>query len=114
MLAQAQQAVGTNSVDRFTVNLGTIAQFKPDVLDKFDSDYWADAYSDMLGLDPQLIVPSDQVVLIRQQRAKAQQAQQAAAMAQPASHMANAAKTLSDIPPDQMQNVMSMFSGYTQ
>ena len=114
MLAQAQQAVGTNSVDRFTVNLGTIAQFKPDVLDKFDSDYWADAYSDMLGLDPQLIVPSDQVALIRQQRAKAQQAQQAAAMAQPASHMANAAKTLSDIPPDQMQNVMSMFSGYTQ
>ena len=31
MLAQAQRAIGTNSVDRFVGNLGAIAQMKPDV-----------------------------------------------------------------------------------
>lgn len=79
MLAQAQRAIGTNSVDRFVMSLGTIAQFKPDVLDKFDADYWADSYSDMLGVDPQMVVPGDKVILIRDQRAQ-QQAQQQAAM----------------------------------
>ena len=34
--------------------------------------YWADYYSDVLGLDPQLIVPGKQVALIRQQRAEQQ------------------------------------------
>jgi hypothetical protein len=42
MLAQAQRAIGTNSVDRFVGNLGQIATMKPDILDKFDSDQWAD------------------------------------------------------------------------
>lgn len=76
MLAQAQRAIATNGVDRFVSNLGAIAQFKPDILDKFDSDKWADQYSDMLGVSPDLIVPDDQVQKIRQARAKAQ-AQQA-------------------------------------
>jgi hypothetical protein len=110
MLAQAQRAVGTNSIDRFVGNLGQIAQFKPGVLDKFDSDYWADAYSDMLGVDPQLIVASNQVALIRENRAKAQQAaQQQAQVPQSAA----AAKDLSQVDPARMTDVMSMFSGYS-
>jgi hypothetical protein len=76
MLAQAQRAIGTNSVDRYVANLGAVAQFKPDVLDKFDSDQWADVYGDMLGVDPKLIVASDKVAVIRDSRAK-MQAQQA-------------------------------------
>jgi hypothetical protein len=77
MLAQAQRAIGTNSVDRYVANLGSVASFKPDVLDKFDADKWADAYADMLGVDPNLIVGSDQVAVVRQARAKleAQRAQ---------------------------------------
>jgi hypothetical protein len=79
MLAQAQRAIGTNSVDRFVGNLGQIAAFAPGVLDKFDADDWADEYSDMLGISPSLIVSNDKVALIRQGRAQqAQQAQQAA------------------------------------
>lgn len=74
VLAQAQKAVSTTSIDRFVGNLGAIAQFKPDVLDKFDSDTWCDLYADKLGVDPQLIVPSKQVAIIRQQRAQQQQA----------------------------------------
>lgn len=46
-----------------------------DVLDKFDADKWADAYADMLGVDPELIVPGEQVALVRKQRAEMQQAQ---------------------------------------
>jgi hypothetical protein len=110
MLAQAQRAVGTNGVDRFVGNLGQIAQFKPDILDKFDADYWTESYSDMLGIDPQLIVPSNQVALIRENRAKAQQqAQQQEQMPQ----QAQAAKNISQVDPQQMQDVMQMFSGYS-
>jgi len=74
-LSQAQKAVGTNSVDRFVGNLGAIAQMKPDVIDKFDSDSWADMYSDLLGVDPNLIMSDDNVAKMRQERAQAQQQQ---------------------------------------
>ncbi len=81
MLSQAQKAVATNSIDRFIGNLGQISQIRPDVLDKFDPDHWADLYSDKLGIDPELIFSNAQVAVIRQQRAQAQQqAQQQAAM----------------------------------
>lgn len=82
MLAQAQRAISTNSIDRFVRNLGAVAAIKPDVLDKLNADRWADVYADITGVDPELIVPGDQVALIRQQRAQQQQAQQQAAMLQ--------------------------------
>lgn len=75
ILAQAMRAVQANSIDRFVGNLGQVAQFKPDVLDKFDADQWVDLYADSLGVDPQLIVPADQVQALRAQRAQAAQAQ---------------------------------------
>jgi len=110
MLAQAQRAIATNGVDRFVGNLGSIASFKPDVLDKFNSDKWADTYSDMLGVDPSLIVPDDQVAQIRQARAKAQQAAQQAAQMNQA---ADTAQKLGNTPTDggnAASDVMSMFS----
>jgi hypothetical protein len=93
MLAQAQRAVATNSVDRFVGNLGAIAQMKPDVLDKFDEDEWAEQYADMLGIDPSLIVANDKVALIRKARA---QAQQQAAQAQAANQAADTAQKLAN------------------
>jgi hypothetical protein len=112
MLAQAQRAVATNGVDRFVGNLGAVAQYKPDVLDKFDADKWADAYADMLGIDPDLIVPSDQVALIRNQRAQAAaKQQQVEQMNQASTTVRNlaAAKTGED---SALTDVMGMFSGY--
>lgn len=110
VLAQAQRAVATNGVDRFVGNLGQIATFKPDVLDNFNSDNWAEAYSDMLGVDPKMIVPSDQVAIIRQQRAQAQaQAQQAEQMQQ----ASQTAKNLGQTPTDggnAASNVMNLFA----
>lgn len=113
MLAQAQRAVGTNSIDRFVNTLGQVAQIKPDVLDKMDSDRWADIYSDMLGVDPQLIVPSDQVALIRQSRAEQQQKQQQMEQVQQG---AVAAKNLAGADTsgqNALTDVTKMFSGYT-
>ena len=110
MLAQAQRAVGTQSVDHFFGSLGTIAKFKPGVLDKFDEDEWADYYGDMLGIDPRLIVANDKVALIRKQRDAAAQKQQQ--MQQVAQGMA-VAKDASQVNPSAVNDVMNSFSGYT-
>lgn len=113
MLAQAQRAIGTNSADRFVMSLGSVAQFKPDVLDKFDSDKWAEAYADMLGVDPNMVVPDDKVALIRQERAKAQaQAQQAAMMSQNAA-TARDLGSIDTAKKNALTDVVQMFSGYT-
>jgi hypothetical protein len=84
MLAQAQRAIQTKSVDRFVMTLGQIATFKPNVLDKFDEDYWAETYADSLGVDPKLIVGDGKVALVRKQREAQQQAAQTAAVAESA------------------------------
>ncbi len=113
MLAQAQRAIATNGVDRFVGNLGQIASFKPDILDKFDSDTWADKYSDMLGVDPEFIVPSDKVALIRNQRAKqAAQAQQVA-QAEQAASAAQKLGTVATPGGNAGNDIMQAFSGYT-
>lgn len=113
MLAQAQRAIATNGVDRFVGNLGAVAQFKPGVLDKFDEDRWADAYADMLGVDPELIVPGDKVALIRQARAEAAQAQ---AQAEQVAQSAAAAKDLAAADTsgqNALTDITRAFSGYT-
>ncbi len=74
MLAQAQRAINTNAIDRFTFSLGNLALIKPGVIDKLDEDKWADIYADSLGIDPELIVPDRKVALVREERAKQQQA----------------------------------------
>lgn len=118
MLAQAQRAIGTNSVDRFVGSLGAVAQMKPDVLDKFDSDAWADVYSDSLGIDPKLVLANDQVAVIRQTRQAAEAAQQKLAAAQQVSQVAkNAAQAGAQggapgAGPGPGSDVMNMFSGY--
>jgi hypothetical protein len=114
MLAQAQRAIATNSVDRFVGNLGAVAQLKPEVLDKLDADRWADAYADMLGIDPELIVPGDQVALIRQARAEAQQqAAQAEQMAQAAAFSAEAERSGYERQQNALTDITRNFSGYT-
>jgi hypothetical protein len=113
MLAQAQRAIATNGIDRFVGNLGQVASFKPDVLDKFDSDTWADKYSDMLGVDPEFIIPSDKVALIRNARAKAQAQAQQAAQAEQVASAAQKLGTVQTPSGNAGNDVMLAFSGYT-
>lgn len=113
MLAQAQRAVQTTSVDRFVMSLGQIAAMKPEVIDKFDADRWAEVYADDLGVDPDLIVAGPQVALIRQERAQAQQAQ---AQAEQAAQMSQTAKNLGSASTsggNALSDLMSAFSGYS-
>jgi len=109
MLAQAQRAIGTNSVDRYVNSMGMVAQMKPEVLDKFDGDAWADGYADMLGVDPSLIVAGPQVAKIRQARA---QAQQAAAQQEAHNQAAENMSKLGKVDSGNMQDMMNQFSGY--
>jgi hypothetical protein len=113
MLAQAQRAIATNGIDRFVGNLGQVASFKPDVLDKFDSDTWADKYSDMLGVDPEFVVPSDKVALIRNARAQAQAKAQQMAQAEQAASAAQKLGTVQTSSGNAGNDVMQAFSGYT-
>lgn len=113
MLAQAQRAIGTNGIDRFVMSLGQVATVKPDVLDKFNADEWADAYSDMLGVDPSLIVASDKVALIRQDRAKQQQAAQQAALAESAANSANKLAGADTSGQNALTDITRQYSGYT-
>ena len=112
MLAQAQRAVGTNSIDRFVGNIGAVARFKPEVLDRFNADRWVEIYSDSLGLDPQIVVPADQAQAIREQRAQAQaQAQQAALAEQQATAAAKLASAKTD-QPNALTDATRAFQGY--
>ena len=113
MLAQAQRAIATNSVDRYVGNLGVIAQMKPDVLDKFDADRWADTYADMLGVDPELIVPGDKVALIRQQRVQAAAAAQQAEAANIAADTAAKLGSVDTSKQNALTDATQAFSGYT-
>lgn len=81
MLAQAQKAVATGSIERGVAFAGQLAAAKPDVLDKVDLDQAIDEYFDMLGVPPSIVVSDDEVAEVRQQRAQQQQAMQAAEMA---------------------------------
>ena len=114
MLAQAQRAIATNSIDRFVGSIGAIAAFKPEIVDKLDTDAYVDAYSDMLGVDPKLVIANDKVALIRQQRA---QQQQQMVQAQTAEQNANAAHKLANSPTQggsstALDDVVQQFSGY--
>jgi hypothetical protein len=113
ILAQAQRAIGTNGIDRFVMSLGQVAAVKPDVLDKFDADEWADTYSDMLGVDPSLIVASDKVAIVRKQRAQAQQAAQQTAMAESASKSAANLAGADTGGKNALTDVMHNLTGYT-
>lgn len=93
VMAQAQKSIGLSSLSSTVGFIGQLAQAKPEALDKLDVDQAIDAFAEMSGVSPTVIVPQEQVEQIRQQRAQQQQQQQAMAMGMAA---AQGAKTLSE------------------
>jgi hypothetical protein len=113
MLAQAQRAVGTNSIDRLLGTVGAVAQYKPEALDKIDADSLVDIYADGLGTDPRILLAQDKVEAIRAQRADAQQKMAQSAMM---NQGADTAQKLASAKTDQqsvLTDVTRQFSGYT-
>lgn len=112
MLAQAQRAIGVNGTDRWTASLGQLAAIKPEVLDRIDVDHWAEAYADMLGVDPEMLVAGEKAALVRQERAKqAQIAQQSANLETQANALAKAGTVKTD-ENNAGRDLLNMFSGY--
>ncbi len=111
MLAQAQKAIGISSLDRMIGTVGTMAQVKPDVIDKLNSDKIIDEYSQMLGVSTDLIIANEQVAVIREDREKEQQQmQQAAQLAE----VANTAKTLGDTSTEDKSLLTDVAQQFTQ
>ena len=96
ILAQAQRAVGISQVDRMIGTVTAVSQLKPETLDKLDTDQIVDVYADMLGVDPSIIVADEDVAIVREQRA---QAQQEAMAVEQGKTVADTAKTLSETDP---------------
>jgi len=100
MLAQAQKAVATGSMERLADFIGNLSAVKPEVLDKLDSDQTVDEYADMLGVPPGVIMSDDEVEGIRSARQQQQAAMQAAETAKVGAEAVNqgaqAAKVLSE------------------
>ncbi len=96
------------------LSLGTIAQLKPEVVHKLDVNAWADAYSDMLGVNPEMIVANDKVAIILQKQADAQAAmQQEAVMQQRADTAAKLASAKTGDEQNALTDVTRAYSGYT-
>lgn len=119
MLAQAQRAIGVQGLDRMVQTIGTIATFQanagmnPDAMDKINVDDAIDAYADMLGVDPALIVGSDKVAIVRANRAKEAQQQQQLVNAQAAADTASKLAGANTGEQNALTDVISQFSGYT-
>lgn len=115
VLAQAQRAIGTNSVDRFVAQMvQMIAPVKPEVLDNFNADEWAASYSSMLNVDPSMLNDPQLVALGRKQRADAQAAAQKAQMG---NLQADSAQKLANAPTqgggsNALQDLLNQFQGY--
>lgn len=109
VLAQAQRAVAAGGVDRLLGTVGNLAGLKPEVLDKIDFDQVIDDYADMFGVNPKIVVTDENVAALREQKARAMQAQQMAAAA-PA--VVDAAKTAGEINTQGVKDVMQGLMGY--
>jgi hypothetical protein len=93
VMAQAQKSIGLSSLSSTVGFIGQLAHAKPEALDKLNVDQAIDAFAEMSGVSPTVIVPQEQVEQVREQRAQQQQQQQMVAMGMAA---AQGAKTLSE------------------
>ena len=85
ILAQAQQLVGLVGIDRFVGTITALAQTWPETRHKVNAMQLVDDYGELTGIDPRIVVPTEQA-----QAAAEQEAQQRAQMAQAAQMQAQA------------------------
>lgn len=94
ILAVAQKAIATVGIERLLQLVGQIFEAFPEARTKIDILEVLDQYADFLGVDPKLIIPSDDAQATIDAQAKAAQQQKAMeaapAMAKSASDLASA------------------------
>lgn len=108
VLALAQKAAKTASLERFAQVLGQMQATNPAAADTWDEDMWIREYGQDLFLPSKILRTPEAVVQIRAQRAKQMQAQQALAAAQQASQVG---KNMSDIQVGGGQNAVGLMTG---
>jgi hypothetical protein len=79
LLSQAQKLVGVSGLERFLSTAVQLAEVFPAVRHKVDSMQAVDELADMTGVNPKIVVPTDEAQAAASAEAKAQQAQQSAA-----------------------------------
>jgi hypothetical protein len=72
MLAQAQRAVATGSIERLCSFAGSLAAADRSVLDRIDFDQALESYAEAIGVDPRLLRPDEAVATRRDQRQQGQ------------------------------------------
>ena len=78
ILAQAQKLVGVVGQDRFLQSTAALIGIEPTIAHKIDWNQVVDNYADMLGVDPKLVIPTDQAKATVAAAQQAMQAQQQA------------------------------------
>lgn len=82
VLALAQKAAKTASLERFAATMSSMVQVHPEVSDYWDTEKWVRAYSADLFMEQDIMRSPEEVKALQAQRAKQQQAQQSMAMLQ--------------------------------
>lgn len=108
MLAQAQRAVNTTSIEGLVAFLGTVAAASPGVFDNVDLDEAVREYGDLLGTPAKIMRDKDDVAKIRAD--KAEQAAQQQGMQQSMAAV-QGAQTMSQTPLGNGQNALGMMLG---
>ncbi len=108
ILAEAQRATSTTSIERFVGFTGNLVAVKPDVIDNINLDEVVLQYGDLLNVSPDLLNTPEMVAAIRE--ARSAQAQAAAAL-QVGAEAATAGKTLSETDVGGGQNALQLMLG---
>ena len=109
VLALAQKAAKTASLERFAQTMNEQQQIHQDANDLWDLEVWTREYAEDLFLPKKIMRDPKAVAEIRAERAKQMQAQQQMAAAQQA---ANIGKTAGQIDVGGGQNAVSMMTGW--
>jgi len=108
ILAQAQKLVGLTGLDRFVMSVGPLVQADPSLRHKIVWSQVIDNYSDMTGVDPRIVRPTEEADQMAAQEA---QQQQAAMQAEQAAKMATAVKAAGTTPMGTDSALDRMLSG---
>ncbi len=95
ILAQAQKAVASSTIERTAQFVGTMAGADPRALDKIDIDQTIDRYADAIGTPHGIIRDDQSVAQLRANREQQERLQQAAQAAEAAVPATEAVKNLS-------------------
>lgn len=108
LLAEAQRAASTASIERLLGLVGSLVAVKPDAIDNVDTDEAIEFYAKMLQVPPEILNADSKVAAIRAQRSQEQQQQ---AALQVGAAAAQGAQTLSQTDVGSGQNALQLLLG---